>query len=140
MKKTVFFFGLFLIVSIGTIQSQTIDSLGFYSVNGNMSLSSKSGLMVLGNGDIVSVSDPAKPECIGNISLNGFSTSVLVSEEFAYYGSGMSVNLTIADISVNDFPVKIGSLSFPELNGGIFGLAKKTMYYTLPWGRMGYTA
>jgi hypothetical protein len=135
MRKNIFFL-LLLIISFYS-RGQTINQVGFYNVNGIHALSSKSNVVILGNGDFVSIANPSKPKIIGNISISGFSTSVLADENYAYFGTGMNVNLIIADISNPGFPFKIRTLSFPETGGGIFGLAKSVNFLYLAMGSDG---
>ena len=124
MKKTIYTILLFVLILFTAVKSQTIEQLGYYNINGLDALTSKSNLLVLGSGDIVNISNPSRPELIGSLSLNGFSTSVLVSEDYAYFGTGMLVRLIIADISNPTFPLQISSINFPETGGGVFGIAK----------------
>ncbi len=124
MKKTIFILSLFILILFITGKSQTIEQLGYYNINGLHAITSKTNFLVLGSGGIVNISNPSRPELIGNISLGGFSTSVLVREDYAYFGTGMAVKLIIADISNPYFPLQISSIDFPETGGGIFGIAK----------------
>jgi hypothetical protein len=127
---------MFILMSVFG-SGQTIKQIGFYNINGIHAFASKSNLLIPGSGDIVSITDPSKPELLGNVAISGFSTSVLADEDFAYFGTGMSVNLVIADISNPGFPVRIGTLSFPETGGGIFGLVKSESILYLAMGSAG---
>jgi len=137
MKKTIYTILLFILIIFNAVKSQTIEQLGYYYFNGLNALTSKTNLMVLGSGGIVNISNPSRPELIGNISLAGFSTSVLVSEDYAYFGTGMLVKLIIADISNPTFPLQISSINFPETGGGIFGIAKSDDILYLAMGSAG---
>jgi len=134
MNKINFVVSFLLLIAFTTVKSQTIQQLGYYSINGVHAMSSKTNFMILGDGSIINISNPAFPNLTGNISLNGFSTSVLVNGNYAYYGTGMNVKLIIADISNPSFPLQIGAKYFPQSNGGIFGLAKNNNILYLAMG------
>jgi len=114
--------------------SQTIEQIGYYSVNGLFSLSSIPNYMVLGNGSLVDISNPSSPSLASNVSFSGFSTSVLVENDYAYFGTGMNVQLIIADISNLNFPLQVGYKHFPLQNDGVFGMAKKNDILYLAMG------
>jgi hypothetical protein len=112
-------------VSLLKVEGQTIQQIGYFPVNGICALTSKPNFLLLGNGNIVNISNPASPSLTGMISLNGFSTSVLTDGNYAYYGTGMTGKFIIADISNPEFPIQVSSRLFPSITGGIFGMAKK---------------
>jgi len=126
MKKINLVITLLLIISYTIVNGQTIQQIGYYNVNGTFSMSSKTNFMILGNGDVINISNPSSPYLTGSISLSGFSTSVLVSGNYSYFGLGMTGKLIIADISNPSFPFQVGFRIFPSITGGIFGLAKSS--------------
>jgi hypothetical protein len=124
MKKKYSFVYFLLLIYFLPGKSQTLQQIGYYNVNGIFAMSSKANFMVLGNGQIVNISNPSLPNLTGSLGSSGFNSSVLVNGNYVYLGTGMSVNLNIADISNPSFPFQVGTLSFPSSSGGIFGLAK----------------
>lgn len=120
MKTKITFLALFFVSTF--ISGQTINQLGYYSVNGLFGLDTKDEYMVLSNGHIVDNSDPGNPILAGQYSFTGDGSCVLVMEEYAYFGTGMSGDLFIADISNITFPIHVGSLDL-AIGNGVFGLA-----------------
>jgi hypothetical protein len=137
MNKIICFISLLLVFSFTAVEGQNLQQLGYYNVNGIHAMSSKANYIILGNGSIVDISDPASPTLKGSLSLSAFSTSVLVSENYAYFGTGMDVNLIIADIADEAFPLKKSTINFPNSGGGIFGLAKSNNTLFLAMGSEG---
>lgn len=124
MRKISLILSLTLSISYSIVNSQTIQQIGYYNVNGIMSMSSKTNFIILGNGSVINISNPSSPNLFGSVSLPGFSTSVFVSGNYSYFGAGMTGRLIIADISNPGFPLKIGSRIFSSITGGIFGISK----------------
>jgi len=137
MKKLNLVFVIVLFISLEKAESQIIQQIGYYSVNGVMALSSEPNYLILGNGSFVDISNPTSPSLTGMVSLNGFSTAVLIDGNYAFYGTGMTGKLIIADISNPGFPLQIASRFFPTINGGIFGMAKKNNILFLAAGGEG---
>ncbi len=128
---------LYLLISASKIKSQSIQQIGYYNVNGVTALSSKSGYMVLGTGAVVSLANPTLPSFSGNISLSSIGSSVLVSGNYAYFGTAMNVNLIIAEITNPNFPLQVGIKSFPAASNGIFGMVKNDNVVYLAMGTDG---
>jgi hypothetical protein len=124
MKKNYFIYPVLFLICFVESQSQTLTQVGYYSVNGIMSLSDKPGFMLLGDGKMVDINNPTTPVVVGNVGFLGFCTSVCISGNYAYMGKGMSTDLLIVDITNPTFPVQVASKTFPS-GGGIFGLAKQ---------------
>lgn len=124
MKKISLALTFLLIISHTIANCQTIQQIGYYNINGIMAMSSKTNFIILGNGSVINISNPSAPNLMGSVSLSGFSTSVLVSGNYSYFGIGMTGKLIIADISNPSFPLQIGSRIFPSITGGIFGISK----------------
>lgn len=106
--------------------SQTIDLIGFYNVNGTMAIASLDGYMIISNGSIVDISDPANPvlnSSYGPAYLEALS--ILVDDGYVYFGTAMAGDLYIADISNIDFPLHEGYIAFgQDIGVGVYGIAK----------------
>jgi len=114
MKKKILILSLSLISILGI--GQTIDQLGYYNKNGITGLSSKDNFMILSNGEIVDNSDPSAPTLISAFSCPD-GHSVIVKGDYSYFGTGMSNNLFIADISNITFPIQESFIDFTIGNG-----------------------
>ncbi len=121
-----------------SVSAQTIQQIGYYSVNGVTAISSASNFMVLGTGRIVNISNPLSPVLAGSVSFLGSGTSVLTSGSYSYFGIGMSGELVVADISNPNTPIKVGSRIFSAHSGGIFGISKKNDILYLAAGVDGF--
>lgn len=130
----IFVMGLWPIVG----HTQGVYQIGYYNFNGIFSVAAAPGLMIPGNGHIVDITNPTAPVSIGNISLPALGASVLTDGSMAYYGTGMSVHLVIADITSPSNPTQTGILSFPQTNNGIFGMAKQNQILYLAMGTAGF--
>ncbi len=136
MRKTSLLFFI-LSVLFSSVSGQAIQQIGYYTVNGIMALSSQPGHMILGNGDVVDITIPTSPSLSGNISTTALGSSVLVSGNYAYIGTGMQVKLVIADITNSNAPVQAGVRQFPSTSGGIFGMYKSGNILYLAMGTAG---
>jgi len=101
---------------------QIITQVGYYSINGVVGLDVKDEYMILSNGQIVSNAVPSSSVLTSQYSIPGDGITVLVDGDFAYFGTGQTNELFIADISNISFPIHQGSLNFSSGNG-IFGMA-----------------
>ncbi len=119
MKKNMSFLML-LLISI-SVMGQTIYEIGYYNVNGIMGLASKSSYMILSNGGIIDNTIPATPTLVGQYSFNGDGKTVLISGDYAYFGTGMTNALFIADISNVTFPIHNSSIDF-GIGSGVLGM------------------
>ncbi len=137
MKKIRYILSFFLSIPSSVVISQTIQQIGYYNVNGISSMSSISNYMILGNGSIINISNPTSPILIANLSFSGFSTSVLVSDNYSYFGAGMTGKLIIADVSNPNLPLQVSSRIFPSITGGIFGISKNNNVLYLASGQDG---
>jgi len=117
--KTILAFFMFL----ATVQAlgQVINQIGYYSVNGITGLSAQDNYMFLSDGKILDNSIPSLPVLVSQFSFNGDGITVIIDDEFAYFGTGMTNELYIADISNINFPLQFGYLEFTEGNG-LFGM------------------
>ena len=88
-----FFIGFYLFAN-----SQTIDMIGYYNVNGTIAIASLPGYMIISNGNIIDISDPTNPVLNSSYSFD-YAASIIADEDYAYFGTEMSCNLYIADIS-----------------------------------------
>lgn len=80
--------------------------------------------MIISSGDIIDISDPTNPELISTYSFD-YAASIIAEEDFAYFGTEMSCDLYIADISNMNFPLHQGFLDFgSDIGHGVFGMAK----------------
>ncbi len=115
-----------------SITGQTIDQIGYYYENGTTGLDSKNNFMILSNGAIVDNAIPSTPVLIGQYSFWGDGFTVLVDGDYSYFGTGMTNDLFIADISDINFPLHQGSIDF-TIGNGIFGMDIKqnTLFATL---------
>lgn len=130
MKKSIFLL-ITLIISIQSI-GQCIYEIGFYPINGVMAISAIDNYMILSNGDIVDISDPANPNLISQYSYNGDGTSIIIDNNYAYFGTGMTNDLFIADISNITFPIHKSSIDF-TIGNGVFGMdiSENTLFVAL---------
>jgi len=106
--------------------SQTIDLVGFYNVNGTMAIASLDDYMIISNGSIVNISDPANPVLNSSYGPSYLEAlSILVDDGYVYFGTAMACDLYIADISNIDFPLHEGYISFgQDIGVGVYGIAK----------------
>lgn len=127
MKKISPFFCGFLSVLICTMSSaQVIKHIGNFYTNGSTAIATKSNYVFVSNGTIEDVSNPALPILKGSFSPTySISLSVLTDGNYAYYGSGMTVKLVIADISNLNVPAIKGELIFPNNGAAIYGMDKR---------------
>lgn len=122
MKKNIIL--LLLINSILFSNGQTIELIGYYNINGTIAIASLPGYMIISSGDIIDISDPTSPELISTYSFD-YAASIITEEDFAYFGTEMTCNLYIADISNINFPLHQGFLDFgSDIGHGVFGMAK----------------
>ena len=119
MKKEILLITLSLISVLGI--GQTIEQIGYYSKNGIFGLSSKDSYMILSNGEIVDNSTPTSPTLISQYSFGGDGSSVIVNGDYSYFGTGMTNDLFIADISNISFPIHKSSIDF-TIGNGVFGM------------------
>ena len=114
-----FFIGFHLFAN-----SQTIELVGYYNINGTIAIASLPGYIIISNGEIVDISDPANPVLNSSYSFD-YAASIIADEGYAYFGTEMSCDLYIADISNIDFPLHQGFLDFgSDIGHGVFGMAK----------------
>ncbi|RLD24600.1 MAG: hypothetical protein DRI54_05945 [Bacteroidetes bacterium] len=109
-----------LLVSIPAI-GQVINQIGYYNVNGVTGLAAQDNYMFLSDGKILDNSIPSSPQLVSQFSFNGDGINVIIDDEFAYFGTGMTNEFYIADISNINFPLQFGYLEFTEGNG-VFGM------------------
>jgi len=119
MKNQITIIALIIISLSGF--SQSIDQLGFYPYNGIMGLSSIDNFMILSNGQIVDNSTPSNPTLVSQYSFNGDGITVLIEDGFSYFGTGMTNDLFIADISNINFPLHQSWIDF-TIGHGVFGM------------------
>ena len=104
--------------------SQTIELVGYYNINGTIAIASLPGYIIISNGEIVDISDPENPVLNSSYSFD-YAASIIADEGYAYFGTEMSCDLYIADISNVDFPLHQGFLDFgSDIGHGVFGMAK----------------
>ena len=120
MDRNISILTLLLFITV-TGFGQAIHQLGYYSVNGIMSVAAKSNFMILSNGRIVDNTIPSSPTLVSQYSFVGDGTSVIVNENSAYFGTGMGNTLFIADISNINFPLHKSSIPF-NIGHGVFGM------------------
>ncbi len=130
MKKNISLITLLLISIL--CMGQTINQIGFYDVNGIFGLSSKNSYMILSNGEIIDNTTPSSPTLIGQYSFNGEGSTVLINGDYAYFGTGMTNDLFVADISNITFPVHKSSIDF-TIGNGVFGMdiSENTLFVAL---------
>lgn len=119
MKVNIILISLMLISFLGI--GQTIEQIGYYSVNGIFGLNSKDNYMILSNGDIVDNTVPSSPTLTGQFSFSGTGTTVTIDGDYSYFGTGSSKKLYIADISNISFPLQKSSIEF-TIGNGIYGM------------------
>jgi hypothetical protein len=109
-------FNLLLLLSAGftVVNGQQLRQVGFYPVAGNQAMDSKTSTIVLGGGDIVDISVPHSPKRVGKASLTNPASAVLVSGNYAFFGTDIEASLEIVDISNRAEPKLVSSLRFPE--------------------------
>jgi len=108
---------LLSLVSVG----QTISQLGYYTKNGVHQLTAKGNYMILSGGEIIDNSIPSSPTLFSQCSFSGDGMSVIVNNDYAYFGTGMGNELFIVDISNISFPLQQSSIPF-EIGHGVFGM------------------
>lgn len=115
-----------------SLNSQTLEQIGYYNQNGIMSVCSKNNFMILGNGEIIDNTDPTTPTLTAQFSFSGDGSTVITNNNFAYFGTGMSNDLYIVDISNITFPVQKSFIDF-GIGNGVFGMdiLKNTLYVAL---------
>ena len=130
MKKILSFLTL-LLISISGI-GQTINQIGYYNVNGTFGLASKKSFMILSSGEIIDNTIPSSPTLVSQYSFNGDGTTVLISGDYSYFGTGMTNDLFIADISNISFPLHKSSIDF-SIGNGVFGMdiTENTLFVAL---------
>lgn len=130
MKRKILLIVLTLISVLGI--GQTIQQIGYYSKNGIFGLNSKNNYMILSNGEIVDNSTPSSPSLISQYSFSGDGITVIVDGDYSYFGTGMTNDLFIADISNIAFPIQESSIDF-TIGNGVFGMdiSENTLFVTL---------
>lgn len=130
MKKKILLIALTLISVSGI--GQTIEQIGYYSKNGILGLNSKDSYMILSNGEIVDNSNPSSPSLISQYSFSGDGNTVIVDGDYLYFGTGMSNDLFIADVSIITFPIQKSSINF-TIGNGVYGMdiSENTLFATL---------
>ncbi len=130
MKRTAFLITLFLISNFSF--GQTIDQIGYYSKNGVMGLSSKGNYMILNCGEIIDNTTPSSPTLVSQYSFDGDGFTVFVNGDYAYFGTGMTNDLFIADISNITLPTHKSSIDF-TIGNGVFGMdiSNNTLFVAL---------
>jgi len=130
MKRNALLTTLLLISSLGF--GQTIDQIGYYSKNGVMGLSSKDNYMILNRGEIIDNTTPSSPTLVSQYSFDGDGITVFVNGDYAYFGTGMTNDLFIADISNITFPIHKSSIDF-TIGHGVFGMdiSNNTLFVAL---------
>ncbi len=119
MKAKFLLIALTLLSVLST--GQTINQLGYYSINGIYGIDSKESYMVLSKGEIVDNSIPSSPSLISQCSFNGDGITPLINGDYAYFGTGMTNDLFIFDISNIATPVQVSSIDF-TIGNGVFGM------------------
>lgn len=114
MKTTLFQVLLLLSAGFTSVNGQSLRQAGFYEVTGNLAMDSKVSTIVLGGGDIVDISIPHSPKCVGRASPGHPASAVLVSGNYAFFGTDIEASLEIVDISNQTEPKLVSSLRFPE--------------------------
>lgn len=132
--KSIFYLFVFAII-IPFSYAQHLEELSFYNINGSMAIESKNNYIYLSNGDILNISDVYNPVLQSQVSIPGLSSSILIDNNYVYYGTGMSNTLHIADISNMNFPLVLSSHPFIQGNG-VFGMDLKNdvLFLTLGTG------
>ncbi len=130
MKRITFLTTLLLVSILGF--GQTIDQIGYYSKNGVMGLSSKDNYMILNHGEIIDNTTPSSPTLVSQYSFDGDGITVFVNGDYAYFGTGMTNDLFIADISNITFPIHKSSIDF-TIGHGVFGMdiSNNTLFVAL---------
>ncbi len=115
---------LILFVANTLLFSQCIDQIGYYNVNGTVAIGSIPGYMMISNGSIIDISNPSQPVLHSNYSA-GYAFSIIMEEDYVYFGTEMSCDLSIGDISNINFPIQKGFIDFgSDIGGGVFGMGK----------------
>lgn len=120
MKKYLLFISLVFSFALSAI-GQCIDEIGFYNRNGTFGITSIDQSMILSTGEIIDNSDPVNPTLSAQFSFSGGGSTVITDGDFAYFGTGMTNDLYIADISIISFPIAKGSIDF-GIGNGVFGM------------------
>ncbi|WP_167618635.1 T9SS type A sorting domain-containing protein [Maribellus sediminis] len=125
MKYLLLTIMVILFISVKIVKGQSIIEIGFFQINGNISMDSKSNLLVLDGGELIDISTPTLPiqtspksPWIWSISdtLKGTPSVVLVSEDYAFMGNDWSKSLFIFNISNPTYPSIVSSLSLQEMS------------------------
>lgn len=124
------FITLFLISTLGI--GQTINQIGYYNKNGIFGLDAKANYMILSNGEIIDNTSPSLPVLISQYSFSGDGSIVMADNDYAYFGTGMTNDLFIADISNISFPLHKSSIDF-TIGNGVFGMdiSENTLFVAL---------
>lgn len=124
------FITLLLISTLGI--GQTINQIGYYNKNGIFGLDAKANYMILSNGEIIDNTSPSLPVLISQYSFSGDGSIVMADNDYAYFGTGMTNDLFIADISNISFPLHKSSIDF-TIGNGVFGMdiSENTLFVAL---------
>lgn len=101
--------------------SQELEELSFYPLNGNFGVASQDDQLYLSNGGILDISDAFNPILMSQVIFSGVASTILIEGDYAYFGTGMSNTIHIADISNLSFPLVLSSHPFIQGNG-VFGM------------------
>jgi hypothetical protein len=112
---------LALLIAGQSLIGQVINEIGYYSINGIIGITTRDNYMILSNGSIIDNAIPSSPTLVGQYSINGDGTSVLTEGDCAYFGTGMTSELFVVDISNVTFPLYKSSIDF-SIGNGIFGM------------------
>jgi len=104
--------------------AQELEELSFYTINGTFGIASQNDQLYLSNGDIVDISDVFNPALLSQVSFSGQASTILLEGDYAYFGTGSSNTVHIADISNLSFPLVLSSYPFIQGNG-VYGMAIK---------------
>lgn len=129
--KNIIFITLSLVSILGI--GQSIEQIGYFSSsNANMGICSKDNYMILSNGDIIDNTDLTNPILISHFSFDGFGNQVLIDGDYAYFGTEMSNDLFIADISNISSPLNLSTIDF-IIGHGVFGMdiSENTLFMAL---------
>ena len=132
MKKLILLLVLF--GANAMLFSQCIDQIGYYNVNGTEAIGSIPGYMMISNGSIIDISNPSQPVLLSNYSA-GYAFSIIMEEDYVYFGTEMSCDLSIGDISNINFPIQKGFIDFgSDIGYGVFGMGKNDSLLFLALG------
>lgn len=115
--------------------AQELEELSFYPINGSFGIASQGNHLYLSNGDIINISDVFHPILTSQVSFSDLASSIIIEGDFAYFGTGMSNTVHIADMSNISFPLVVSSHPFLQGNG-VFGMDIKddVLFLTLGLG------